>query len=328
MTSRKTSSRKLGFQQLENRQMMSGTPIGHVTATLKNGTLTITGDNNNDGIEITQSPNHPNRLTITGLQQPNSTKVNGTTGPVVFNGVTGDVNINLGSGNDNVAIEGTGLGVMTYLPRNLTVNLGNGNNVLEMVSVTVGGKVSVTGGTGDDTVILAMTNVGSPAVNGGANDLTINLGGGNNQMALYYVSVERDLQILDTASNSDELLMYGDYAGRNLLIETGAGNDILELAEIDAGSLLDIYTGAGQDQLTLGTVTGGLFSNDPMNGSVNAGEQIWVDLGAGDDTLNFTAPVNANSAVYLGNTGQDHSYTNGLSLSGSFSGFENYFVNR
>jgi hypothetical protein len=333
MTSRKiNTSRKLSFQQLETRQMMSGTPIGNVTATQKNGTLTIKGDNNSDGIEISQSAN--NQLIITGMQgnvvgvSTNPTKVNGKTTPVVFNGVTGDVNITFGTGNDFLLVSnapeyGTNLdsSAMLYLPRNLSVNMGNGNNELTMGSVTVGGKMSVTCGSGDDQLGILTANIGSSAVNGGANDCTINLGGGNNTITLGWVSVERDLQILDTASKSDQIVMYEDYAGRDLLIETGAGNDSVQLAGVDAASLLDIYTGAGEDQVTLGSV-------GPLTGAVEAGDQIWVDLGAGSDTLDFTSNVTAKSAMYLGNAGIDHYFSNGFALSGSFSGFENFVIIR
>ena len=162
MTSRKINqSRKLSFQQTQNRQMMSATP-GNVTTSVKNGTLTITGDNKGDAIAISQTADGKEIgiLGLSGYTTAGATTINGSTSGLEITGVTGDININMGVGNDFVQITADS-SKEVILPGHLNLNLGNGSNTLQIGNVQLPGSVSITSGYGDDTVSVLALKVGT-----------------------------------------------------------------------------------------------------------------------------------------------------------------------
>src|SRR5262249_36534319 len=71
----------------------------NITTSLVNGNLTLT-DNGASSITISQPA--ANEITIT---PGDGTTVNGQAGPVTIEDVTGNLSINLGSGNDSVAFD-------------------------------------------------------------------------------------------------------------------------------------------------------------------------------------------------------------------------------
>jgi hypothetical protein len=309
MTSRKTnSSRKLSFQTLENRQLMAG----NVAASVQNHNLVLTGDQQDNNIQVAQVGQSD--YLITGL---NGTKVNGHSSQT-FHSVTGDVNANFKDGNDTLTF-GTGTagestGAAVILPRNLTVNMGNGTNQFALYATSVRGKFSLTGGNGSDSAVFAESNIGISSVNSGKNDATINLGGGSNTLTMNYTQVERDLNILDQASNGDNLALNGGNVGRYLYAETGNGADKVQLDEMEIGSLFSLKTNGGNDTVILGGYDNTNTSNTRTPQGIFA-DHVFVDLGAGDDFLQFggayreaylaTGGVHSQQAEYHGGTGQN-----------------------
>src|SRR5262249_32079200 len=145
-----------------------------------------------------------------------STKINGKSSKT-FNGVTGDVTISMKGGNDNVDIgqelSGSVPTQFTSLPRNLTIDMGDGGSNFHMYGVTVSSKMSLTGGSGTDLADIFFSHIGYANVNGGANDCTINLGAGNNGINMNSAVVERDLIINEGSSASDGMNLAGGWVG-------------------------------------------------------------------------------------------------------------------
>ena len=228
MTSRKINqNRKLSFQQLEDRKLMAY----NVTAVLSNHSLTLTGDNYDDQVQITQVANQANQFTVTGL---NYTTINGKHSQT-FN-VTGNISVLFKGADDFLQIGADNVNASyTTLPGSLNVVMGNGNNTFELLNTSVGGNLTLTGGSGNDSVWLDTSNVGR----GGNHDCSINLGGGLNQLYLNYTTVERDLLIHDNSSSStDEFYLFGGTVGRNATIQTGVKDDVVELNEYYIGNTL------------------------------------------------------------------------------------------
>jgi hypothetical protein len=86
------TTKRMGIEHLEDRRLMA------VTTALNCGTLTITGDAAADDIAVVGTAN-PGEIAVTGR---NGTTINGTpNGSVTIPGVTGDLELNLGDG-DNI----------------------------------------------------------------------------------------------------------------------------------------------------------------------------------------------------------------------------------
>jgi hypothetical protein len=326
MTSRNIkTSRKLSFQQLEDRRMMTG-KFPNVTANLTGGTLTITGDGYGEAIQVTETQfGGQNAIAIFPIQgeaQSGLTSaINGYNSAAVFQGVTGDVNINMQGANDVVEISANinpnynGANDVINLSHNLNVNLGNGSNTFIMGTVHVAGKVSITGGSANDFVNIQNCKVGSYTVNNGADDLTISLGGGTNSTSVTNSDIFEDLNILDSSSTQDSIHVHSDQIGRYLYIQTGSGNDSVNLAAITA-TYVNLSTGAGNDIVHLGY--------DPTyggNGLVNAADSIYADLGAGNDSLYFDS-VSSKQGTFYGGAGTDHTYGLNSAPTWYFNGFE------
>lgn len=337
MTKRNSNSqRKLSFQQLENRQLMAANvlaaplappikpapapPPAQVQAFLANGVLTINGDSGNDAVTITQPTNSPNEFVLTST---NGTLFNGNNTKLDFKGVTGAINITFKGVAESLTI---GTGSLVSIPANLTVNMGNGTNGFYMYDANVHGALNLTGGNGTDYASISESTIGSPNVNGGANDLTIMLGGGVNGISLENnVKVERDLNLLSPSSTGDTIFMAdGISAGRYVYINTGNGNDNLTLAGVTAGSQLNIQTFGGNDTVRLGGMALGSIS--PV-----VADSIYLNLGAGNDFLQIGGDGNnhkaggiftAHGSTYDGGTGSDSLWNEGFNYLSGVTNFE------
>src|SRR5262249_4095162 len=134
MTSRKNNlGRKLAFQPLENRQLMTG----NVSVSVQNHALVINGDNNDNQIRIEQVGN--GQYTISSSY---STTINGQSTPQTFSGVTGDFKIDLKGGEDLLSIGNQASA--TTVPGNVSIKNADGNTIY-MYRTNVGGNLSVSG---------------------------------------------------------------------------------------------------------------------------------------------------------------------------------------
>ncbi len=341
-----TPNRTLSFQQLEDRRLMAG----DVSVVVKNGTINITGDNKDDAIVIEQVGS--GQYKIFGTTGGNTT-INKQSTPQTFTGVTGDFNIDLKGGNDDVDFENVNFGQAVTLPRNLTIK-DVGNDVMNVNNVNVLGNVSLTGGSGnrvisfDNTAIsggfsanlgsggtilyFINASVGSPTVNAGKNDTSIKLGNGGSIVEIFNAKFERDLTANMSSNNNDDSIFEvdGGTVGRNASVTMGNGTDHVSLNNFAISEKLTVKTGNGNDQVALGGIDNTVIGSASQPAAVTA-DQIYVDLGKGNDTLKFGGNgakrgggVIANSATYLGDAGVDSVFndTNSAGLPGTFTGFE------
>ncbi|HEY2827171.1 MAG TPA: hypothetical protein VGJ04_06185 [Pirellulales bacterium] len=290
MTSRKTNqSRKLSFQSLEDRCLMAG----NVTAAMSNHSLTLTGDNLDNEIRITQVAANQFKIdSVSGL-----TTVNFKDSQIFT--VTGNISVNFKAGNDNLRVIGTPSNY-TNLPGSLNIVLGDGNNQLQMYNASVGGNLSVSTGTGQNDLYVSNMSIGSSTINSGNNDARFNLGLGINTLALNYMQAERDL-LINQQSGSLKATLIGGNVGRNASIQTGNGNDSVQINEYYFAKQLNIQTGAGDDQVMLGENTAS--TGKPSSKMGIHADSVFADLGAGNDTLRV---YNAGPVNYNGNTGTDN----------------------
>jgi hypothetical protein len=198
--------RALRFEQFELRQLMA------VTTSLAGGILTVTGDTAADNLAIVGTTN-PGELTITGR---NGTVVNGVPdGSTTIPGVSSHLRINLGDGNNVVAIDNA------YLAGGMDIISGEGADLItlgEFQPVSPANSLFIDTGDGDNIVRLGVTRY-SVFLAGAS----IHLGAGNDQAALYGASSTGNISIA-AAAGDDSLYAYGvtvSQGGLALLAEAG-----------------------------------------------------------------------------------------------------------
>src|SRR5262245_24153222 len=281
------SPRRLGLESLEGRQLMAANPFGNVqvnvnalgNVTSSAGDLVLTGDSNQHDLEIVQVTQNgqpvPGRYFIAPHQ---GTRLNGQTGGLFVNGVTHDINVTLGGNNDRLnlhAENGNDFGFR--VPNDLTIKLGNGNNVLTIDHIDVGDDASIFSGSGADSVFfrgLVGFN-GNVNVDGGANDLTIDTGNRFDNVKLQNFAVKRDVNIRvgGTDNFTDSVDMLFASIGRNTTVDTGAGSDFVNIEEVGFNGVATINTGADADSVTM---------------KESQADQFFFNLGSGNDTMSMT----------------------------------------
>ena len=313
------AQRKLFFEGLEDRRVLA------VTAVLAGGNLTINGDNSGDAITLTVS-------------NPNTVKVNGITmfpGGVTYI-VPGNITVNTGTGADNIKL--SGLGAAATLNGNVTVNMGDGANTFvedgtlitllanhdlnvtsgngantETIDNLMARNISVTNGSGKDTVSMAQT---SPVTATGVVTIKNGPNGGQAQSVVLgsvanAFTVGGNLQIVEGAgasSYTETLNNYhvtGPISIQNANGAAGATATVTLTEPMLAtanGGTLDVYN--GNNSVNTITLTNGVFAGyiALRNGSASgaAGNSIKVD--------GVTANNNGSN-----NTGNTSSFNNGYS---------------
>lgn len=283
IASRRTGTRALAFETLESRQLMA------VTTSLNSGTLTITGDATADDIAVVGTAN-AGEITITGR---NGTSVNGTPdGSATVPGVTGS----------------------------LILNLGDGENVLNVDNVYVAGLIEITTGSVNDLVILGATSPVSPAF-----DLRIRTGAGNDVLREEnYNVLVNGIHSVNTGDGHDAVTLEGASANSSILTDLGkgdnsfhgtgltsrtsiqvaagwhespgeGGNSIAVLSSYAQSQLL-LFVMGGTSHLYLDTVYSKLFTvtTAELNTSpvlLNVfrclSDEVWISCGAGDEQINL-----------------------------------------
>jgi Ca2+-binding RTX toxin-like protein len=276
--------RQLSLESLENRALLAGNVLASVT----DGNLLISGDASANNIRIVQTAE--GTFEITGVR----TKINGTNS-ATLTGVTGDVTVQLGNGNDAVSI-GADTDADVSLAGNLTVDGGAGNDSIKIKGLNVDGDVAVSGGAGNDSIAAAGLDV--------TGALDIDAGTGN-----------------DTAKLSDAI-------AASAAIALGEGNDSIVLADVDAD--IDLDAGAGNDKVSIrinASEDEALSSqlnislgsgNDSLVGNVDVVGDVNVDAEAGNDKVSLSGSVDGDVDVDLGD-GNDSLALNDLEVTGAVS---------
>ena len=208
------------LERLEARIVLAA----NVAAYVSNGDLIVTGDNRDADIAISQP--RPGEFILTGG------KINGSDGPATFSGVTRDLRINLGSGNDSLTID-------------------NSN------PITVPGNFSIQGGQGSNSVITLGGS--SAALNVAGNLCITNLPGGAQIIDLGNLNVNGNVEIRNHGGDAVvEIDTDGADAPNtirgNLLISNGPGKiDSVRISSIHVSGDVRIRNQAVQSMVSIVT---------------------------------------------------------------------------
>lgn len=282
---RNALQKRLSFESLEEKVPLAA----DLTVEVVNGDLVITGDANPNSF-ILEPGDEGGQYRILN-RGPLGDTINGDTNQILFvNGVTRDVIINLGGGDDVARIYGfpqIDNSRDLNLPRDLIINAGADNDQI-FIGIT-------------EDYDFGMTNSGPVNI---GRDLTINGGSGDEIVWTTDMAIGDDLTLVDTSGNIDFqnldglLFFEGDrtYVADDVSVTTGSGNDIAGVVDMVIGGDVTMSLGGGDDY-------GAVFVAE-------VGGNVAMSLGAGNNT------TQVESAVIGGSVGVIAGGTNNVSVLG------------
>jgi hypothetical protein len=330
MTGNGYSSRRGRFETLEPKHMLAG----DVVLELVDGRLEIEGDALGNNIEITAGAN--GSLVISGLDGTTVHEEGETpAAEVTLTGVTRGIRVDLGDGDDTLAISDVSL------RGNVSIETGDGNDTVMIgaegdvmagsllddldASVALRGSLSVDTGEGNDDVTVASAAVrGRLSIDTGIGEDTVSLGAEAAPMASL-------LGGLPGGPLGDVDLEASLHVRGGAHVELGDGNDELDVNGVRVHTFASVHGGDGDDDIrvnhsaALGLVIAGQDGDDTvsLDGvharflglSTGDGEDdvsivdsvfmsLGVSLGADNDTL-LTDSLTARFAALLGGDGED-----------------------
>jgi hypothetical protein len=206
---------------------------GDVTATVADGRLKLTGDDGFNALQILPAPGDRS-FAVVGVD---ATTVNGQ--PTFTASSVQKIVVDLGVGDDRVEVTGADVS------GNLIVKLGKGNDSLILDGARVQGKLEVEGGKGGDTITLRMgTRV--------AQFLNLTSGSGNDTLRIADSSVGEDASISLGAGN-DTITLEGATFDGPAPVEIGGsdGNDVVQLLGANFENDVTVRLAAGDDDVAI-----------------------------------------------------------------------------
>ncbi|WP_425616914.1 beta strand repeat-containing protein [Anatilimnocola sp. NA78] len=239
----------LGIESLEERTVMAG----NVLANAADGVLRIIGDANDNQIQVTRSTLATNSVTISSINGSNTT-INGQAGPVTINNVSKGVLAALGAGNDEIHLSGSSTDVFRTTG-DTTIMTGIGNDIVRFTNYSMGGRLNVQTGGGNDQVIADRDPSLNLTVNGlrVGKDTYINTG---LSLDVLVNPATRPAVSFDSAgSGNDSVTIRNSFLNKTVYLTTGSQNDTVDLTNNEFGQLVLIDGGLGYDRVNLAANT-------------------------------------------------------------------------
>jgi hypothetical protein len=282
-----------GLETLERREV----PAGNVTAVIQDGSLILTGDGEDNILEIRKGLDHGVR--VVGMA---GTAINGAVGLEDFHGAFKDVVLNLKAGDDVVTLAGGGAGTAADIGRDLLIKGGAGHDALIAESgATIGRDLVFRGGAGATSATLDGLVVGRHAQLSGTgnvqwqstNQTTVNGLLSVVSPALADVVLENTtlgrLQV--TADGQASVDIDNLFVGGNVAITGGSGADTIDMfLGSDILGNLTIQTRGGSDDVEVMAEVGG---NVLIHLGGGASHDLEMDSTAVYGNLTILSPGNA-----------------------------------
>jgi hypothetical protein len=308
----KTNSRILAIESLEQRSLLAGNVTANVDS---NGILHVTGDDQNNLIEIRQlapsgatTPWPGARYELTSYGQV-PTLINGHASAIV-EGIKNGFTINMNGGDDDLAIfRPNGNGYFAGVPGTVNVDMGSGNDFFHPY-ITNHSAVNVSLGEGNDGMefhgnVFQLTIAGDvPSAPAGDDDIefflkadgpvSIDAGGGNNKIVEFALSTSNSGATVNIASGNgaDNVKIWGTASLKSAMrVETNGGDDLLQIEHLTTSAMLTINTAKGNDHIDIEEV------------SVSSTLGVW--LGEGNDVLNLYQNIATAKSTLGGGDGVD-----------------------
>lgn len=245
-------NRSLTFQQLERRFNLAG----NVSVSVQNGLLQIHGDAADNRLEA-HYDSTSGQIRVRGIVQsgsPTLLTVNGRqVAETMVAGVT-SINAELGRGNDGLIVEGDHARHVPLRLQSLSVNLGRGQNSLQVLLTSATNGLTVTSGAGDDSITTTdcifagvssiVTNAGNDSFDARGTaftSLTFDAGSGN------------DAFVCESFSGNTNTP--GCFFEQNLTITMGDGGDGVRIDNTTIQGTLSCSLGRNNDMFRMNRLT-------------------------------------------------------------------------
>jgi hypothetical protein len=268
------AARRLQIESLEPRHALAG----NVVAVLTEGTLTILGDDQANGVNIVYDVATQSHR-VEGFDLGGApTTINGQLGSAlapVFSGVK-HINVQLAEGDDALHF-GAADQVYTAIAKKLAIDMGSGNDTLEL------GRAGNGAGAADPVLHRLYVKKG----------IWVNLGSGDDELTIANLKTSKSLIVLAgdgnddvnfatefTASGATEGTMFPVVVKGNLHIHLGQGEDSLTLLHVGVGQNVKIVDPAGASIIAIADFA----ANERI--SINTGhviDQVILDYVSADD---------------------------------------------
>ena len=260
----------LSIELLESRE----NPAGAITASVANGTLTITGDDYDNIFAISRNE--------TGLQIfGTDTLINGLASPATFGAVVNSIKVTTLGGADDVSIAPNG---DFSLAGSATFDLGDGSNKLTLVTTghLVLGTLAVKGGDGLDTVQV----IGASGSQIGTSAL-FQYGIGGSNTTLKHLALPGAGQVTLAAADGADTFTMDDCQTKGVIFSGGYGQSSLIIKNSSVGAVtMNGSQGPASVSLVNSTAAGTVKAVGP--------EGIQVSL----DAATVNGDVIANGGLY------------------------------
>ena len=299
-SARQNNRRHLRFEGLEDRRLLAGIVDVQVFPALAAGRLDLVGDLSNNEVRMSQTVN-VGEYRIDGL---NGTllQINGagvTMPNVTVNGITGDIRVYLGNGNDTFTFDNTYAqnGQRSNVPTDLYIENSHGSNTNEIRDVMVNGDLDVFKANGTtcyselhitNTTVIGFTTVDNTGGGSGGDTSTkINnawLQGNGGPSAAFVLSNGDGNDIIDVQGNSQ--FGIGPFPlGPVIIIDNGEGASRTTFTGAGAEAGFGTTTVYGHLTITNGTNLPGTLNTVTFNGS-NVLGVVNIDNGDGNTSVN------------------------------------------
>jgi len=263
------------YQILEPRKLLAG----DVTVSVDGSALRISGDADDNQIQIIGRAD--GSAIVSGLD---GTTINGGTAAFSADADLRTAQVQMGDGNDEVEIRGL------VLQNALTVRTGNGDDSTDIQHINVRG-IEVSGEDGND--VMEFDNVFS------RRSIVIRGGDGNDTVAIGAMAAHRN-GVIYTGDGDDSLAVDNLGIKENMSLLFGAGDDQALIAGETYGYRGNIVLGEGDDSLSILPATNeaaarfrrnlNIFGNGgddtiALDASVNALKRARIDGGADNDSI-------------------------------------------
>ena len=260
------------YQILEPRKLLAG----DVTVTVDGSALRVIGDSDANQIQIIGAPD--GSAIVSGLD---GTTINGGSAEFSADADLRTAQIQLGDGNDEVEIRGL------VLRNALTVRTGNGNDSSDIQHINVRG-IELSAEDGND--VLQLDNVFSRS------SIVIQGGDGDDIVAIGAMAAVGD-GVINTGNGNDSLAVDNLGIKENLSLLFGNGDDQALIAGQTYGYRGNIVLGAGDDTLSILPATNDAAARFRRNLNISGN--------SGDDTVALDAQVTATKRAQI-NGGTDN----------------------
>lgn len=271
----RTSSRRarLQLERLERRE----NPAGNIQTANVGGILTLTGTDQAE--EFTVQSGGAGSFVLTGL---NGTKIDGV--PSLTTGPATTIKMNLLGGADRVTVSAV---IMTGA---LTVNAGDGDNQFTLDN-SVGVGVSYAAGEGLDTVLIVSSSLtGSVSVTGG---------GGGSSVTISQTNVDGAVSC-KAGPGSDALMLTASAVDKDVLFDAGAGGSSATVANTAVVGNLTYKATEGADGLTMTNASVGGKAGVVFTGGLGAAN---LTLSASEVAVGGLTVSGVNNSSTVSHTG-------------------------